>query len=173
MKSHILFTVLTINVCCGIGQAQQCPTGCQMKIDALQNQLAALQRAISQAPYLQKFVLNPTSRGTSHSLSAEQELPNYLNALLIHVTVDHTMVAVLFPGVRKKSSGQMPNEAEFAAGCHATGKAISQGKANVGVFLGLLRQESGKDVYGIKVAVDGCDAETGQIPVEITVLSKP
>jgi len=41
------------------------------------------------------------------------------------------------------------------------------------VTLGLLRQEAaGKSVFGIRVAVDGCDPVSGQVPVEVTVLSK-
>jgi hypothetical protein len=175
MKNHILLTVLTVVVCYGIGQAQQCPIGCQTKIDALQNQVAALQKAIYQVPYLQKFILTTTPRNTSHSLFGEQELPNYMNVLLVHVTVDHTIVAVLLPSATptSNSSGQTPNQAMFVTSCRTTGNVLAPARANISVFLGRLRQEaSGNDVYGIKVAVDGCSAATGQIPVEITVLSK-
>lgn len=175
MKNHILLSVLTVVVCYGIGQAQQCPIGCQTKIDALQNQVAALQKAIYQVPYLQKFILTTTPRNTSRSQFGEQELPNYMNVLLVHVTVDHTIVAVLLPSATptSNSSGQTPNQAMFAASCRTTGNVLAPARANISVYLGRLRREaSGNDVYGIKVAVDGCSAATGQIPVEITVLSK-
>ena len=175
MKNHILLTVLTVVVCYGISQAQQCPIGCQTKIDALQNQVAALQKAIYQVPYLQKFILTPAPRDTSHSLFAEQDLPNYLNVLLVHVTVDRTIVAVLLPSATPTSNsrGQTPNQAMFTASCRTTGNVLAPARANISVFLGRLRQEtSGNNVYGIKVAVDGGSAATGQIPVEITVLSK-
>ena len=150
MKNHILLTVLTVVVCYGIGQAQQCPIGCQTKIDALQNQVAALQKAIYQVPYLQKFILTPTPRNVPKGLFAEQELPNYMNVVLVHVTVDHTIVAVLLPSATptSNSSGQTPNQAVFAASCRTTGDVLPLARANISVFLGRLRQEaSGKDAY--------------------------
>jgi hypothetical protein len=175
MRNHILLTVITVVFYSRICQAQQCPIGCEMKIDALQNQVAALQKAIYQVPYLQKFMLTPTPRDSSRSLFSEQEFPNYMGVLLVHVAVDHTMAGVLVPSVTTtpNSTGQPPNEAMFVAGCHTTGDVLATGRANIRVFLGRLRQEaSGKDVYGIRVTVDGCSAGTGNIPVEITVLAK-
>src|SRR5713101_8656788 len=91
MKSCVLLAVLIIVVCCGIGTAQECQIGCQSKIDALKNEVAALDRALAQqVPYLEKFNLTPTQQDPSHSPSAEQVLPNYLNVLLVHVTLDHS-----------------------------------------------------------------------------------
>lgn len=40
------------------------------------------------------------------------------------------------------------------------------------IFLGLLRAESGKNVFGLKIMVEGCSPSTGQIPVEVAVLKK-
>jgi len=98
-----------------------------------------------------------------------------MNVLLVHVTADRKMVAVLLPSATptSNSSGQTPNQAVFAASCRTTGDVLPLARANISVFLGRLRQEaSGKDAYGIKVSVDGCSAATGQMPVELTVLSK-
>jgi hypothetical protein len=175
MKSLTLLTLLTIFVYSGISHAQQCSPGCQAKVDALQNQVIALQAAISRAPFLQKFVLTPARQGTSQAASAELELPNYLNALLVHVTVDHNLVAVLLPAAtpRAKSGAPTPNQTVFPLNCHEAGNATTRGGASVSVVLGLLRQEPGKDIYGIKVVVDGCTSGASQIPVEIAVLSKP
>jgi hypothetical protein len=88
-ESPILLTLLIIVFCCGIGRAQKCQIGCQSKIDALEGEVAALDRAFAQqVPYLEKFNLTPTQQDPSHSPSAEQVLPNYLNVLLVHVTLD-------------------------------------------------------------------------------------
>ena len=88
MKSErpILFTVLIIVVCCGIGTAQECQIGCQSKIDALKNEVAALDKALAQqVPYPEKFNLTPTQQDPSHGPSAEQVLLNYLNVLLVPI----------------------------------------------------------------------------------------
>jgi hypothetical protein len=84
------------------------------------------------------FVLTPDPRSTPHGLVAEQGLPNYLNILLVHVMVDHSTVAVLLPSVTSTSSviGPTPNQATFAARCHAKGNATASGSANVNGFLG-------------------------------------
>ena len=47
-ESPVLLAVLIIVVCCGIGTAQECQIGCQSKIDALKNEVAALDRALAQ-----------------------------------------------------------------------------------------------------------------------------
>jgi hypothetical protein len=175
MRNHILLTAITVVFYSRICEAQQCPVGCEMKIDALQNQVAAMQKAIYQVPYLQKFMLTPTPRDSSRSLFSEQEFPNYKGVLLVHLSVDHTMAGVLVPSVAttSNSTGQPPIEAMFVAGCRSTGDVLAPGRANIRVFLGRLRQEaSGKDVYGIRVTIDGCSPATGKIPVEVTVLSK-
>jgi hypothetical protein len=56
MKSEttVLLTALIIVVCGGVGTAQECQIGCQSKIDALKNEVAALDRALAQqVPYLE------------------------------------------------------------------------------------------------------------------------
>jgi hypothetical protein len=54
-ESLILLTVLIIVVCCGIGTAQECQIGCQSKIDALNDEVSALHRALAQqVPYLER-----------------------------------------------------------------------------------------------------------------------
>jgi hypothetical protein len=61
-ESPILLTVLIIVVCSGIGTAQECQIGCQSKIDALKDEVAALERAFAlQVPYLEKFNLTPST----------------------------------------------------------------------------------------------------------------
>ena len=175
-ESPILSTVLMIVVCCGIGTAQECQIGCQSKIDALQNEVAALDRALAQqVPYLEKFNLTPTQQDPSHSPSAEQVLPNYLNVLLVHVTLDHKQTAVLlpFPSAHPAPNppSYAPNQAILSSGCRNS--CNSPVSAKVDVFLGLLRQDaSGKDVFGVRVTVEGCNAASGQIPIQISVLSK-
>ena len=172
-ESRILLTVLIV-VCSGIGTAQECQIGCQSKIDALKNQVAALDRALAQqVPYLEKFNLTPTQQNPSHGLSAEQVLPNYLNVLLVHVTLDDKQTAVLLPSANSapSSPSSTPNQAIFSSGCHNSGN--SSASAKVDVFLGLLRQDaSGKNVFGVRVTVEGCNATSGQIPSQISVLSK-
>src|SRR5260370_6721339 len=109
-ESPILLTVLIIVVCCGIGTAQECQIGCQSKIDALKNEVAALDRALAQqVPYLEKFNLTPVQRDPSHSPFAEQALPNYLNVLLVHITLDDKPTAVLVP-----SPNPAPNPPTYA-----------------------------------------------------------
>jgi len=178
MKSEttVLLTALIIVVCCGVGTAQECQIGCQSKIDALKNEVAALDRALAQqVPYLEKFNLTPTQQDPSHSPSAEQVLPNYPNVLLVHVTSDHKQTAVLLPipsaHPDPNPPSYTPNQAIFSTGCRNSGN--SSASAKVDVFLGLLRQDaSGKDVFGVRVTVDGCNAASGQIPIQISVLSK-
>jgi len=173
-ESPILFTVLIIVVCCGIGTAQECQIGCQSKIDALKNEVAALDRAFAQQiPYLERFNLTPTQQDPSHSPSVEQVLPNYLNVLLVHVTLDHKQTAVLLPSAHPAPNppSYTPNQAIFSSSCRNAGN--SSVSAKVDVFLGLLRQDaSGKDVFGVRVTVEGCNAASGQIPIQISVLSK-
>ncbi len=173
-ESPILLTVLIIVVCCGIGTAQECQIGCQSKIDALKNEVAALDRALAQqVPYLEKFNLTPTQQDPLHSPSADQVLPNYLNVLLVQVTLDHKQTAVLLPSAHSAPNppSYTPNQATFSSGCRSSGN--SSASARVDVFLGLLRQDaSGKDVFGVRVTVEGCNATSGQIPIQISVLSK-
>jgi hypothetical protein len=172
-ESPILLTVLII-VCCGIGTAQECQIGCQSKIDALNDEVAALHRAFAQqVPYLEKFNLTPTQQDPSHSPSAEQVLPNYLNVLLVHVTLDHKQTAVLLPSAHPAPNppSYTPNQVIFSSGCRNSGN--SSASAKVDVFLGLLRQDaSGKDVFGVRVTVEGCNSASGQIPIQISVLTK-
>jgi hypothetical protein len=174
MKSYVLLTVLIIVVCCGIGTAQECQIGCESKIDTLKDEVAALDRALAQqVPYLEKFNLTPVQQDPSHSPFAEQALPNYLNVLLVHVTLDHKQTAVLLPSANLAANppSYTPNQAIFSSGCRNSGN--SSASAKVDVFLGLLRQDaSGKDVFGVRVTVEGCNAVSGQIPIEISVLSK-
>ena len=176
MKSEnpILLTLLIIVFCCGIGRAQKCQIGCQSKIDALEGEVAALDRAFAQqVPYLEKFSLTPTQQDPLHSPSAEQVLPNYLNVLLVHVTLDQKQTAVLLPSAHPAPNppSYTPNQAIFSSGCRNSGN--SSASAKVDVFLGLLRQDaSGKDVFGVRVTVEGCNAASSQIPIQISVLSK-
>jgi hypothetical protein len=178
MKSEttVLLTALIIVICCGVGTAQECQIGCQSKIDALKNEVAALDRALAQqVPYLEKFNLTPTQEDPSHSPSAEQVLPNYLNVLLVHVTLGHKQTAVLlpFPSAHPAPNppSYTPNQAFFSPVCRNSGN--SSVSAKVDVFLGLLRQDaSGKDVFGVRVTVEGCSAASSQIPIQISVLSK-
>jgi len=173
-ESPILLTLLIIVFCCGIGRAQKCQIGCQSKIDALEGEVAALDRAFAQqVPYLEKVNLTPTQQDPSHSPSAEQVLPNYLNVLLVHVTLDQKQTAVLLPSAHPAPNppSYTPNQAIFSSGCRNSGN--SSASAKVDVFLGLLRQDaSGKDVFGVRVTVEGCNAASSQIPIQISVLSK-
>ena len=173
-ESPILLTVLIIVGCCGMGTAQECQIGCQSKIDALNDEVAALRRAFAQqVPYLEKFNLTPTQQDPSHSPSAEQVLPNYLNVLLVHVTLDHKQTAVLLPSAHPAPNppSYTPNQVIFSSGCRNSGN--SSASAKVDVFLGLLRQDSsGKDVFGVRVTVEGCNSASGQIPIQISVLTK-
>jgi len=173
-ESPILLTLLIIVFCCGIGRAQKCQIGCQSKIDALEGEVAALDRAFAQqVPYLEKFSLTPTQQDPLHSPSAEQVLPNYLNVLLVHVTLDQKQTAVLLLSAHPAPNppSYTPNQAIFSSGCRNSGN--SSASAKVDVFLGLLRQDaSGKDVFGVRVTVEGCNAASSQIPIQISVLSK-
>ena len=173
-ESPILPTLFIILFCCGIGRAQECQIGCQSKIDALEGEVAALDRAFAQqVPYLEKFNLTPTQQDPSHSPSAEQVLPNYLNVLLVHVTLDQKQIAVLLPSAHPAPNppSYAPNQAIFSSGCRNSGN--SSASAKVDVFLGLLRQDaSGKDVFGVRVTVEGCNGASSQMPIQISVLSK-
>ena len=174
MKSYVLLTVLIIVVFCGIGTAQECQIGCQSKIDALNDEVAALHRAFAQqVPYLEKFNLTPTQQDPSRNPFVEQVLPNYLNVLLVHVTLDHRQTAVLLPSANPAPNppSYTPNQAIFSSGCRNSGN--NSASAKVDVFLGLLRQDaSGKEVFGVRVTVEGCNTASGQIPIQISVLSK-
>jgi hypothetical protein len=174
MKSCVLLTVLIIVVCCGIATAQECQIGCQSKIDTLKDEVAALDRALAQqVPYLEKFNLTPVQQDPTHGPFAEQALPNYLNVLLVHVTLHHKQTAVLLPSANPAPNppNNAPNQAIFSSGCRNSGN--NSASAKVDVFLGLLRQDaSGKDVFGVRVTVEGCNAASGQIPIQISVLSK-
>jgi len=174
MKSLSLLIALMIAVVSGTGTAQQCPIGCQSKIDALRNEVAALERGSNQVPYFQKFMLTPTQQDPSHSLSVERVLPNYLDVLLVHVTVDHKVTAVLLPSATPAPSdatAHAPNQTILPSSCRNSDNVSEPAK--LAVSLGVLRQDaSGNNVFGIRVTVDGCNPATGRIPVEITVLSK-
>jgi hypothetical protein len=137
----------------------------------LRNEVGALEKESNQVPYFQKFILTPAQQDPSNSLSVEWGLPNYLDVPLAHVTVDHKVTAVLLPGATAAPSGettQAPYQVTFSSNCRNSGKVSAQ----MAVSLGLRRQvASGSNVFGIRVTVEGCDPTTGQIPVEITVLS--
>src|SRR5258708_37060855 len=142
-ESPSLLPLLIIVFCCGIGRAQKCQIGCQSKIDALEGEVAALDRAFAQqVPYLEKVNLTPTQQDPSHSPSAEQVLPNYLNVLLVHVTLDHKHPAVLLPSAHPAPNppSYTPNQAMLSSGCRNSGN--SSATANVAVFLPLLRQDA-------------------------------
>ena len=174
MKSCVLLTVLIIVVCCGIATAQECQIGCQSKIDTLKDEVAALDRALAQqVPYLENFNLTAAQQDPSRSPFAEQVLPNYLNVLLVQVTLDHKQTAVLLPSANPAPNppSYTPNQASFSSGCRNSGNSSTSAK--VDVFLGLLRQDaSGKEVFGVRVTVEGCNPANGQIPIQISVLSK-
>src|SRR5258708_3720898 len=173
-ESPILLTVLIIVVCCGIGTAQECQIGCQSKIDALNDEVAALHRAFAQqVPYLEKFNLTPPQQVPSDSPSGEKVLPNYLNVLLVHVTLDHKQTAVLLPSAHPAPNppSYTPNQVIFSSGCRNSGN--SSASAKVDVFLGLLQQDaSGRDVFGVRVTVEGCNSASGQIQIQISVVTK-
>jgi len=161
-------------ICSGISAGQRCPVGCESKIDTLTNEVRAQERALNQVAYFQTFTLTPTQQDRSHGLTVERVLPDYAEVLLVHVMVDHDNSAVLLPAptqAQPPNSGFTANRIVFSSNCRNPGKAPVL--ARVEVILGLLRQEAaGKNVFGISVAVDGCDPVSGQIPVEVTVLSK-
>ena len=170
----VLAIFWALAICSGISAGQRCPVGCESKIDTLTNEVRAQESALNQVAYFQTFILTPTEQDPSHSLWVERVLPNYTDVLLVHVMVDHDNSAVLLPAptqAQPPNSGFAANRIVFSSNCHNPGKAPVLAK--VDVTLGLLRQEvAGKNVFGIRVAVDGCDPVSGQIPVEVTVLSK-
>jgi hypothetical protein len=150
--------------------AQRCPIGCESKIDALQNQAAAQEKALNQVPYVQKFTLTP-SPDSAHGLSSQRELQDYVDVLLVHVSVDHEESAVLFPTQIQPSSPVALglNRAVLPSKCRDS----SSTEVNINVFLGLLQQNaSSKNVFGIRVTVEGCNPTSGQIPIEVAVLRK-
>ena len=123
MKSYVLLTVLIV-ICCGIGTAQECQIGCQSKINTLKDEVAALNRALAQqVPYLENFNLTPAQQDPSRSPFAEQVLPNYLNVLLVQVTLDHKQTAVLLPSANPAPNppSYTPNQAIFSSGCRNSG----------------------------------------------------
>jgi len=172
MKRFVLLVLSTVVAYCGIGSAQKCPIGCESKIDALQNQAAAQQKALNEVPYIQKFVLTP-SPDAGHALSAERELPDYVDVLLVHVSVDHKESAVVFPTAPIQPSSPSTfglNRVILSSKCRDSGGAPAPAKINV--FLGLLQQEAGRNVFGVRITVEGCNPTTGQIPVEVAVVQK-
>ena len=171
MKHFVLLALFTV-ACSGICSAQKCPVGCESKIDTLEDQVAAQARAIDEVPYIQTFRLTPAPN--AHGLSSERELPGYADVLLVHVSVDHEESAVLFPTPQVTPPGPQAfalNLANLSSKCQDSSAASALAK--VKVLLGLLRQEaSGKNVFGLRITVEGCTPTTGQIPVEVAVLQK-
>jgi hypothetical protein len=173
MKRFVLLALSIVVAYCGIGSAQRCPIGCESKIDALQNQAAAQEKALNEVPYIQKFTLTP-SPDAKHALSAERVLPDYVDVLLVHVSVDHKESAVVFPTAPIQPSNPPTlgrNQAILASKCRDSGGTPAPAKINV--FLGLLQQEApGRKVFGVRITVEGCNPTAGQIPVEVAVLQK-
>jgi len=172
MKRLLVLVLSTVTGYCGICSAQKCPVGCESKIATLEDQVAAQARAIDEVPYIQTFRLTPAPN--AHGLSTERELPGYVDVLLVHVSVDHEESAVLFPTPQITPPGPPAlalNQVNLSSKCHDSSAASAAAK--VKVLLGLLRQEaSGKNVFGLRITVEGCTPTTGQIPVEVAVLQK-
>jgi hypothetical protein len=107
-------------------------------------------------------------------MSSDRELQDYVDVLLVHVSVDHEESAVLFPTAQAQPSAPQSfqlNRATLSSKCRGSGGASTPAKINV--FVGLLQQDaSGKNVFGVRIAVQGCSPTTGQIPVEVAVLRK-
>jgi hypothetical protein len=173
MKRFVLLALSTVTAYCGVASAQRCPVGCQSEIDALENQVAAQEKALNAVPYVQKFTLTP-SPDPAHGLSSERELPDYADVLLVHVSVDHKESAVLFPTAQTQPSPSPTfglNRVILSSKCRDSGGASALAK--VDVYLGLLQQEdSSKNAFGVRITVEGCNSTTGQIPVEVAVLRK-
>jgi len=173
MKRLVVLAVSTVVAYCGICSAQRCPSGCESKIDALGNQVAAEEKALNEVPYVQQFTLTP-SPDPAHGMSSERELQDYADVLLVHVSVDHEESAVLFPTAQAQPSAPQSfqlNQAMLSSKCRGSSGASTPAK--VKVFVGLLRQDaSGKNVFGVRIAIQGCSPTTGQIPVEVAVLRK-
>src|SRR6266478_5035838 len=175
MKNRILITVLMVVVCYGIGQAQQCPIGCQDEdrrlakpsgSPAKSNLSSAIPSEIHPDP-------NPAKHFAESVRGAGASQPHECSSGPRHGGSQDGRCAAPECDSDLEFERANANQAVFAASCRTTGNVLARATANISVFLGRLRQEaSGNDVYGIKVAVDGCSAATGQIPVEITVLSK-
>lgn len=173
MKRLVALALPTVVVCCAICSAQKCPIGCESKIETLENQVAAQEKALSEIPYVQKFTLIP-SPDPAHGLTSERELQDYVDVLLVHVSVDHEQGAVVFPTAEIQAlTAASPglNRATLSSKCRDSRSAPAPAKINV--FLGLLQRDaSGKNVFGVRIAIEGCSATTGQIPVEVAVLRK-
>jgi hypothetical protein len=173
MKRLIVLALSTVAACCGICSAQRCPIGCESRIETLGNQMAAQEKALNEVPYVQKFTLTP-SPDPAHGMSSERELQDYVDVLLVHVSVDHEESAVLFPTAQAQPSAPQSfqlNRAMLSSKCRGSGGASTPAKINV--FVGLLQQDpSGKNVFGVRIAIQGCSPITGQIPVEVAVLRK-
>lgn len=173
MKRFFVLVLSTVTAYGGICLAQKCPVGCTSKIDTLEDQVAAQARAIDEVPYVQTFRLTP-SPDAARGLSSERELPGYADVLLVHVSVDHEESAVLFPTPQIPTSITPPvglNRATLSSRCRGSIGASATAKLNV--FLGLLWQEvSGRNVFGLRITVEGCTPITGQLPVEVAVLQK-
>lgn len=172
MKRFLVLVLSTVTAYGGICSAQKCPVGCESKIDTLENQVAAQARTIEEVPYVEKFRITPSA--DAHGLSSERELPGYADVLLVHVSVDHEESAVLFPTPQISTSIPPPfglNRVTLSSRCRGSIGASATAKLNV--FLGLLRQEaSGRNVFGLRITVEGCTPSTGQLPVEVAVLQK-
>jgi hypothetical protein len=119
MKSSLLPVVLMIAFVSGTCQGTAVPpVGCESKIDGLRNEVGALEKESNRVPYFQKFILTPAQQDPSNSLSVEWVLPNYPDALLAHVTVDHKVTEVLLPGATAAPSGgttQAPYQVTFSS----------------------------------------------------------
>lgn len=173
MKRLVLLVLSTVVAYCGICSGQRCPIGCESKLDALQNQAAAQEKALNQVPYIQKFTLMPSPNAVP-DLSSERELQDYADVLLVHVSVDHEQSAVLFPTAQITPS--TPPALEFNRAILSSKCRDSHGvpaPAKINVFLGLLHPAtSSQNVFGVRITVEGCSRTTGQIPVEVAVLRK-
>lgn len=173
MKRFVFSALFAVIAYCGIGSAQKCPIACESRIDALQNQAAAQEKALNGVPYIQRFTLTP-SPDAAHSLSAERELPDYVDVLLVHVSVDHKESAIVFPTAPIQPSTPSTfglNRAILSSKCRDSSGASAPARVNV--LLGLLPQNAaGKNVFGVGITVEGCTPTTGQIPVEVAVLLK-
>lgn len=50
MKRFVLLALSTVAAYCGLCSGQECPVGCESKIDTLENQVAAQAGAIEEVP---------------------------------------------------------------------------------------------------------------------------
>lgn len=171
MKRLVMLALPIFAAFSATSSAQKCPIGCESKIDALQNQAAAQEKALNQVPYVQEFTLTP-SPNPAHGMSSERELQDYVDVLLVHVSVDHEESAILFPTAQMQPSSPVTlglNRVILPSKC----RDFSSAPARINVFLGLLPQNApSKNVFGIRVTVEGCNPTGGQIPTEVAVLRK-